>query len=95
MSVFVSFVHQDSSVAKALADFLRKNGNEVFLTADDWLLYAGEVWLDRIREELARADVVVTLISQRSIGRPWIHFEAGAAWLSGKLLIPVALAVSI
>jgi hypothetical protein len=29
------------------------------------------------------------MLSQRSVARPWVNFEAGAAWLADKMLIPV------
>jgi hypothetical protein len=88
---FISFIHEDAGVARPLAAFLNHNGYKVFLTADEWMLYAGEIWLDRIRKELGEADIVLVLFSRRSATRPWIHFEAGAAWLSGKLMIPVCI----
>ncbi len=88
---FISFIHEDACIATPLAAFFKKNGHKVFLTADEWTLYAGEVWLDRIKKELGEADIVLALFSQSSVTRPWIHFEAGAAWLSGKLMIPVCI----
>jgi hypothetical protein len=88
---FISFVNEDACIAQPLARFLGKNGFKVFLTADEWTLYAGELWLDRIRKELGEAEIVLALFSKRSVSRPWIHFEAGAAWLSNKLLIPVCV----
>ena len=29
------------------------------------------------------------MLSRRGVRRPWVNFEAGAAWLAGKPLIPV------
>ena len=29
------------------------------------------------------------MLSKRSVARPWVNFEAGAAWLVDKTLIPV------
>jgi hypothetical protein len=29
------------------------------------------------------------MLSKRSVARPWVNFEAGAAWLEDKTLIPV------
>jgi hypothetical protein len=53
--------------------------------------YAGEVWLSRIKEELTAARVVLSLFSPASAARPWVHFEAGAAWGADKVLIPVCI----
>ena len=29
------------------------------------------------------------MLSRRSVARPWVNFEAGAAWLADKKVIPV------
>lgn len=38
---------------------------------------------------LSGAAVVVLLLTQRSVRRPWVTFEAGGAWLTNKTIIPV------
>src|SRR6266851_2501784 len=87
--VFISFIHEEERVAGAVQDVLRQILNkEVFISADEWLVYAGEIWLDRIKAELAQAKAVVLMLSEESVKRPWINFEAGAAWLAGKPVIP-------
>jgi hypothetical protein len=66
MSVFISFIHEEERVATAIQALLREKLNNefrVFLSADRWQMRAGEVWLDRIREELAQATVIVSLHS--------------------------------
>ncbi len=93
-NVFISFVHEEQRVAEAVQELLkghlqRSLPNGVFLSADDWQVFAGEVWLERIRAELQEASVVILMLSPRSVERPWINFEAGAAWLAGKALLPV------
>jgi len=91
VQTFISFVHEDAGVAEPLAAYLRNNGYKVFHTADDWMLHAGEVWLCRIKKELSEAKIVLVLFSHRSVTRAWVHFEAGAAWLAGKLMIPLCI----
>jgi TIR domain len=101
-SVFISFVHEDERVAKAVQRFLRnglqrwartQSGQkyEVFLSSDGSQVFAGENWLDRIDQELTKASIVVLMMSKRSVVRPWLNFEAGAAWFGKghKLIIPV------
>jgi hypothetical protein len=90
--IFISYVHEDCDIAKSVATFLRNKGHtNIFFTGDDWLLYAGEVWLKRIREELSDAKVVLCLFSGCSIERQWIHFEVGAAWLADRVIVPVCV----
>ena len=88
--VFISFVHEEENFAKAVQQFLKDklDNQSVFMSADKWQVIAGEIWLDRIQQELDSAKVVILMLSQKSVGRPWVNFEAGAAWLTGKVIIP-------
>jgi hypothetical protein len=89
--VFISFIHEDEKVADGVKTFLNvklEGGSKIFLASDKWAIYAGQDWLQRIKEELASAKVVVLLLSKRSIGRPWVNFEAGAAWLKNIAIVP-------
>lgn len=88
--VFSSFVHEEQQVAEAVQSLLKEQLRKVnvFLSSDQWQMFAGEIWLDRIRDELASAKVILLMLSPRSIDRPWVNFEAGAAWISGKAIVP-------
>jgi hypothetical protein len=87
--IFISYIHQDSDIASALHRILRSRFGDVFLAGDPYEVRAGEVWLDQIRRALNEARIVILMLSPRSMPRPWIYFEAGAAWLAEKILIPV------
>lgn len=89
--VFISFVHEEAEIARAVRDVIAQElhlEQSVFLSEDQTQVYAGDQWLLKIREALADAKVVVLLFSKRASLRPWVNFEAGAAWLSGKPIIP-------
>lgn len=89
--IFISFIHEDEKVAEGVKSFLREKlagSGKVFLASDKWAIYAGEDWLQRIKQELDSAKVVVLLLRKESVGRPWVNFEAGAAWLTNKAIIP-------
>jgi hypothetical protein len=93
-NVFISFIHEEQRIAEAVQELLKGHlchhlPKGVFLSADDWQVFAGEIWLDRVRQELREASVIVLMLSPDSVARPWINFEAGAAWLADKALIPV------
>jgi hypothetical protein len=90
--LFVSFVHEDEKPASAVQDLLQTELNlrdEVFLSSDKSQIYAGDLWLQKIKEALSAAEIVILMLSLRSVARPWVNFEAGAAWLANKALIPV------
>jgi hypothetical protein len=88
--VFISFVHEEQEVAEAVQRLLTVSLDKkvVFLSSDKWQVHAGEVWLDKIKKELSSAKVIVLLLSARSVKKPWVNFEAGAAWLQGIPIVP-------
>lgn len=92
--VFISFVHEDKDVAEGVQRLLASTlslESEVFLSADQTQVLAGHVWLDKIRAALESCEVLLVPLSERSINRAWVNFEAGAAWLAGKPVIPICI----
>jgi hypothetical protein len=91
--VFISFIHEEEEYASCTKTFIESTlGNEAraFLSSDKWAIYAGDLWLDRIVRELREAKVVVAMLSPESVRRPWVNFEAGAAFIREDCrLIPV------
>jgi hypothetical protein len=90
--LFESFVHEDEKVALAVQGLLETEldlREEVFLASDKSQIYAGDLWLQKIKEALSVAEIVILMLSRRSVARPWVNFEAGAAWLADKKIIPV------
>jgi hypothetical protein len=88
--VFISFVHEEQDVAEAVQRFIEEVlGVKAFVSCDKWAIFAGDQWLERIKEALKRAKVVVLMLSSDSVARPWVNFEAGAAWLQEAAIIPV------
>jgi hypothetical protein len=90
-SIFISFVHEDQWVAervKALLEEVLNLEKDVFLSGDKRMVYAGDMWLEKIKAGLTDAKVVILMLSKRSMSRPWVNFEAGGAWLTNKVIIP-------
>jgi hypothetical protein len=92
--VFISFIHEEGQTAEAVQRYVNQmlSGQaRAFLSSDKFQIYAGEPWLERIFEELNAAKVVLLLLSERSVTRPWVNFEAGAGWLTQKKIIPICI----
>src|SRR5579871_3866073 len=90
--VFISFIHEELRYAELVQRFIREiigSEAEPFLSSDQLQIYAGEKWLDRIMNEVRNAKVVILMLSEKSVKRPWVNFEAGAAWASDVVIIPV------
>ncbi len=91
--VFISFIHEEVEYADVIQGFLLQvTHGEVprpFLSSDRLQVYAGEKWLERIIEELEGAKVVLLMLSDESVKRPWVNFEAGVAWTRKIPIIPI------
>jgi hypothetical protein len=89
---FISHVSEEAEVAAHLKaalgqDFLGLL--DVFVSSDAQSIAAGEEWLLSIERALNESAILIVLCSPVSIGRPWINFEAGAAWMRKIPLVPV------
>lgn len=90
--VFISFIHEEIEWAECVQSFIRLmfgSTAEPFMSSDKFQVYAGEKWLDRIMAELQGAKVVLLMLSENSVQRPWVNFEAGAAWTRNVVTIPI------
>ena len=90
--IFVSHINEEAKVAEAIHHLLQeKLGNdiEIFRSSDRWRMHAGENWLERIKYELESAKIVLLMLSEKSIERPWVNFEAGAGWIRDRIILPV------
>jgi len=89
---FISHISEEADVAKALKvvlvrDFLGLL--TVFVSSDTESIAAGEEWLRSVEQALENCAMQIILCSPDSITRPWINFEAGAAWIRKIPLIPI------
>lgn len=91
-NVFISFIHEEREYAEAVQDFVTQvlgPDAKPFLSSDQMQIYAGEKWLEKIMDELKSARVVLLMLSEESVQRPWVNFEAGAAWTRDIITIPI------
>jgi hypothetical protein len=88
--VFVSFVHEDLEIATPTQALLKiaLGIDDIFMSSDRAQVFAGDNWLRKIEDSLRDAQVIVLMLSNRSVSRPWVNFEAGAAWLTQKPIVP-------
>jgi hypothetical protein len=58
------------------------------VSSDGESISAAEEWLSWFETAIRESAIVMILCSPSSIRRPWINFEAGAAWMLGIPVIP-------
>ena len=84
--VFISYTAGDAAIANELRNDLEKNGLKCFMAEKD--IQVATEWQESIRAALIGSKRVLVLLTPRSINRPWVLMETGAAWVLGKALIP-------
>ena len=90
--MFISHISEEARVAARLKTTLTNDFPgflEVFVSSDTESIAAGEVWFTSISDALRESSIFLVLCSPISIHRPWINFEAGAAWMKDIPVIPL------
>ncbi len=85
--VFLSYSHQDDSVAKGLAEAMGTAGHQIW---SDRQIHAGSRFANEIDRALKDAEAVVVLWSDASVQSAWVQDEAAEGRDSGRL-IPVTV----
>lgn len=85
LKIFISHISEEAELAKLLQEHIDRDFLgllELFVSSDLASISAGSQWLQEIGRALKDAKIELLLCSKRSIQRPWINFEAGAAWVN-------------
>lgn len=85
--VFLSYALKDEKEANKIQRFLSKYHNIRIFSPK--MLNAGELWRDKLRDEISQCDLFIVLLSPDSIDSNWVLTELGAAWALDKTIIPV------
>jgi internalin A len=87
LTVFLSYSHRDGRhYAEALTKALMANGIVVFRHND---IFAGERWVDRLQEELTRADAVIFIGTPASIQSQYTEHEVRFSRERNTFIIPI------
>jgi hypothetical protein len=91
-TVFLSYSHEDKSIARELARELEKRGAEVWF--DEQTLRLGDSLLERISAAIRSSDVFLILVSPASGPSEWMRRELSAALATENKtrVIPIRLA---
>jgi hypothetical protein len=91
-SIFLSHATVDKPVAEVLRNALQDRTPDtiVFLSSRPGHIRSGAEWWGVIQEKLRSSTEYIVLLTPRSIERPWIPFEAGAAWMTERRMFVVS-----
>lgn len=87
--IFISHVAEEADLAEVLKEWIEKavGTGRVFVSSSDVEL--GEQWLKELNQAISAAHAIIVLCSPRSLGRPWVNFEAGGGWAKRRPVVPV------
>lgn len=93
MNIFISHAVANRNIARSLADTLEAAREDVttFLASRPGDIRADEDWLGGIERALQEAGTYIILLTPESVLRPWVNFEAGAAWFFQRQLVFVRI----
>jgi hypothetical protein len=92
-AVFISHIGEEKAVALRLQTLIQtafSNAFPVFVSSDPASLGGGEEWYHHILDNLAKAKVVLVLLSPESADKQWINFEAGFGKGQKSNVVPIA-----
>ena len=90
--VFVSYVQEDSAVARSLGAALRQMGYSTWLYEEDSL--AGFSYLEQVHAAIEKCDAFILLATRRSLESHQVRREAETAYEHERLMIPVRFSLS-
>jgi hypothetical protein len=93
---FLSHSTQDKRLVPEFMNLMRLGmnlrENEIFCTSEN-AIRSGTSYLDVIRDNFINSKIVILLISKKYMQSPFCLCEMGAAWASGKAMIPLLVNV--
>ena len=94
IKVFISHSSSDVGIAKGLIDLLQKalhlTSDEIRCTSVDGFRMPGGASIDdTLRAEVHNADVLIGLVTPRSLASAYVTFELGARWGAERPMIPL------
>ena len=91
--VFISHIADEKPIALRIQRLINdsiKPALPVFVSSDYQSIESGEEWYRAILAGLRRSSIVIALLSNESVDRRWINFEAGFGLGQESKVIPVA-----
>ncbi|TAY75359.1 toll/interleukin-1 receptor domain-containing protein [Rhizobium ruizarguesonis] len=91
-TIFLSHISEEKELAAIFKDQIEDSFLglvDIFVSSDVKSIPLGKNWLDQVSNGLRTCKAMLLLCSPSSISRPWINFEAGAAWAREIEVAPI------
>ena len=87
VKIFISHASADTWVARQIAKEIESRGAATWVDAVD--VETGDEVEARMRAGLAECSELLVLLSPRSVERPYVWMEIGAAWIQDKRVVGI------
>ena len=80
--LFISHTNEESKIAIVIKEKIQIHFLgiiDVFVSSDYEGIPLGKLWIDEIKNALNNCDMMISIVSEESISRPWINLEFGFA----------------
>jgi hypothetical protein len=91
--VFVSHATEDKWIAKMICSELKKRGVSSF--RDDRDIVGGDDIPEKLVREIVKSKELLVILSPKSVQRPWVMLEVGAAWGRGRRIVAILYHVDV
>lgn len=91
-TIFLSHISEEKELAGIFKSQIENSFLglvDIFVSSDAKSIPLGKNWLDQVTDGLRSCKAMLLLCSAASINRPWINFEAGAAWARNIEIAPI------
>jgi len=92
MKIFLSHLNIERKLAELFQTTITRDFiglTQFFVSSDRTTILPGDKWFPRLIEGLEKSDLHLVLCSPKSVERPWINFETGAAYIRHVRIIPI------
>ncbi|HBR8099375.1 TPA: toll/interleukin-1 receptor domain-containing protein [Klebsiella variicola subsp. variicola] len=90
--VFISHINEEKDIALNFQDLINTAFMglfDTFVSSSPEAISMGSKWLTKVSNALNKCDIAIVICSPQSVKRPWVNFEAGAAWIRNIDVIPL------
>ena len=82
-TIFISHANEDAEIARLIKDHLNLNNPDafdIFNASDGVSIPPGAIFKQKITEAVKESSLMLVLLTQKSVLRPWIYWESGGAF---------------
>lgn len=85
-NIFISHDSRDQLIAVEVKKFLEN----IFFNADVYVstrdLEGGQTWIEKIKGILKKSQIIITLLTKKSLENKWLYFESGVGFVEDRTI---------